>query len=75
MVIRGRRHVGIGITWLRDHIKEKGNRGIINTAGVALSDADAIAYLGSLLARGQRLTSDCPTPQADGGCPGHPIES
>ena len=68
-------HPGIGIQYLIERIREVGNKGIIERDGVALPDGEAMTYLDGERAKGRRIMSDCPIPQADGGCPGHPIES
>ena len=64
-------HIGVGLEWLAERIRVRGNNGVISRDGKPLSDAKALAYVQGEIAKGKRISSGCPTPQPDGSCPGH----
>ena len=47
----------------------------MNPHGAPLSTADAVAYIEAEIAKGRTSFGGCPTPQADGKCPGHQKEA
>ena len=67
-------HCGVALRGLMALIQERGNRGFVETAGVALSDSEALAWVQGELNKGLKFTSGCPTPLPDGQCPGHAKE-
>ena len=70
-------HTGIGLDWLRKRVQETQNRGglVEDGQGHALSGSDALAAIDQWIKSGTYITSSCPTPESDGGCPGHPKEA
>ena len=68
-------HVGVGVGFLEELIKERGNKGFVETDGLPLPDAEALAWLEEKRAKGVTIFNSCPTPERDGGCPGHKKEA
>ena len=66
-------HIGIGIDYLIDQVNREGNR-YIEVDGSLISDVEALNFLRGERDAGRRLSSSCPTPEADGSCPGHPAD-
>ena len=68
-------HTGIDAGWLLDRVRERGNCGMLTADGAPLSTADAVAYIEAEIAKGRTSFGPCPTPRADGKCPGHQKEA
>ena len=74
------RHVGIYVNYLRQEVdrfsrRHRRQRIVVDKeTGEAYTNDDARAYLQECADRGILWISECPTPSADGSCPGHPIE-
>ena len=67
-------HIGVDAKFLWSLIEERGNRGFLQENGVSISKAKALRYIDAEIAKGRRIFTQCPTPNSDGSCPGHPKE-
>ena len=69
-------HTGVSLRGLRSGILGGAFKpDVMERNGVeATSKAQAVRWIDALLKKGQEYSTSCPTPQADGMCPGHPVE-
>lgn len=68
-------HTGVGLSYLLERVRELGpKQDLVTQEDKPIPWVDAVAWINDEMKAGKRLTSSCPTPKADGSCPGHPKE-
>lgn len=65
-------HIGVGLSYLAERVRDLRERqNLVVSEGKPLPWLDALVWIHAELKAGKVIVSDCPTPLADGRCPGH----
>ena len=65
-------HVGVATAYILERTMERKRNIFIEQDGKPMPYKEAVTWLCSEIAAGHTMQSNCPSPQLDGSCPGHP---